>query len=77
MLYLKFLTFAVNDPSWICHLRYWHLKLGELKLLSEKKMIQGLSFYRSLSEGCSLQPHAQKSFPKPRAKGLVTKQSCN
>lgn len=57
----------LKDHSWLWHMRYGHLNFGDLKLLSTKEMVRGLSPIdppNQVCEGCLLGKHARNSFPK-------------
>nr|GFA32009.1 retrovirus-related Pol polyprotein from transposon TNT 1-94 [Tanacetum cinerariifolium] len=45
----KCLDSCVDDHSWLWHIRYGHLNLGDLKLLSSKEMAKGSSFSKEVT----------------------------
>lgn len=59
----------VMEVSKLCHLRYGHLNINGLKLLSQKEMVYGLPKMESidLCEGCTYGKQGRKSFPSQKA----------
>lgn len=63
----KCLNANLKDSSWIWHLRLGYLNLGALKLLSNKRMLEGLPHINSQNkfcEACILDKQLRKSFTK-------------
>ncbi|KAL4369109.1 hypothetical protein GQ457_05G014540 [Hibiscus cannabinus] len=63
----KCLKASVVNEAWCWHMRFGHLNFGALKMLGEKKMVNGIpsiSHPNQLCEACLLGKHACSSFPK-------------
>ncbi|KAL4379471.1 hypothetical protein GQ457_02G032120 [Hibiscus cannabinus] len=63
----KCLKASVENEAWCWHMRFGHLNFGALKMLREKKMVNGIptiSHPNQLCEACLLGKHARSSFPK-------------
>ncbi|KAL4297638.1 hypothetical protein GQ457_12G007010 [Hibiscus cannabinus] len=63
----KCLKASVENEAWCWHMRFGHLNFGALKMLGEKKMVNGIptiSHPNQLCEACLLGKHARSSFPK-------------
>ncbi|KAL4304010.1 hypothetical protein GQ457_10G012770 [Hibiscus cannabinus] len=63
----KCLKASVENEAWCWHMRFGHLNFGALKMLEEKKMVNGIptiSHPNQLCEACLLGKHARSSFPK-------------
>ncbi|KAL4301681.1 hypothetical protein GQ457_10G015230 [Hibiscus cannabinus] len=63
----KCLKASVENEAWCWHMRFGHLNFGALKMLREKKMVNGIltiSHPNQLFEACLLGKHARSSFPK-------------
>lgn len=61
------LQIGVKDPAWCWHMRMGHLNFRDLKMMSEKKIVNGMPLINhpdQLCEACLLGKHARKSFPK-------------
>ncbi|KAK9157521.1 hypothetical protein Scep_004095 [Stephania cephalantha] len=63
------LAAKVDDDSKLWHLRYGHLNVKGIKLLSDKGMVHGLPRINSieLCEGCVYGKQTRKSFPSGKA----------
>ncbi|KAL4341735.1 hypothetical protein GQ457_08G027600 [Hibiscus cannabinus] len=67
MINAKCLKASVENEPWCWHMRFGHLNFGALKMLGEKKMVNGIpaiSHPNQLCEACLLGKHARSSFPK-------------
>ncbi|KAL4361783.1 hypothetical protein GQ457_04G023210 [Hibiscus cannabinus] len=63
----KCLKASMENEAWCWHMRFGHLNFGALKMLGEKKMVNGIptiSHPNQLCEACLLGKHARSSFPK-------------
>ncbi|GJT12879.1 retrovirus-related pol polyprotein from transposon TNT 1-94 [Tanacetum coccineum] len=63
----KCLKSCLEDHSWLWHMRYGHLNLGDLKLLSSKGMVKGLDQIdhpNQVCEGCLFGKLARSLFLK-------------
>ncbi|KAL4280657.1 hypothetical protein GQ457_03G000810 [Hibiscus cannabinus] len=63
----KCLKASVENEAWCWHMRFGHLNFGALKMLGEKKMVNGIptiSHPNQLCEACLLGKHARSSFSK-------------
>jgi hypothetical protein len=63
----KCLKTCLKDSSWLWHLRFGHENFGRLKLLAQKKMVNGLPSINQpdqLCEGCLVGKQFRKNFPK-------------
>ena len=58
-----------NNESKLWHLRYGHLHIKGLKLLSEKEMVHGLPRIESLElyEGCTYGKQNKRPFPSSKS----------
>ncbi|KAJ4751816.1 polyprotein [Rhynchospora pubera] len=65
----KVMTAKLSNPSEIWHLRYGHLNVNGLKLLSQKQMVFGLPEIKEigLCEGCAYGKQSRLPFPKDHA----------
>ncbi|KAJ4817458.1 polyprotein [Rhynchospora pubera] len=65
----KVMTTKLSNPSEIWHLRYGHLNVNGLKLLSQKQMVFGLPEIKEigLCEGCAYGKQSRLPFPKDHA----------
>ncbi|KAL4348689.1 hypothetical protein GQ457_17G010100 [Hibiscus cannabinus] len=63
----KCLKASMENEAWCWHMRFEHLNFGALKILGEKKTVNGIptiSHPNQLCEACLLGKHAHSSFPK-------------
>jgi GAG-pre-integrase domain len=57
----------VEDMTWLWHLRFGHLNFGDLRQLSNKKIVKNIPHIDhsdKLCEGCVLGKHPRNYFPK-------------
>jgi len=62
--------FAIDDKSWLRHLRYGHLSFATLRMLVSHEMVYVLpkvQEHKEVCEGCALGKHSRSSFPRGQA----------
>jgi hypothetical protein len=60
----KCLKTFLKDSSWLWHLRFGHENFGGLKLLAQKKMVNGLPSIDQLCKECLVGKQFRKTFQK-------------